>query len=480
LLWSLYHAKNLFPKIDEATQSVFQQALSVGNLAKRMFPNGIEIQSPPSDFNGAVQLTKAALLQRRPIFEATAAANGGYARADILNPVGEDEWDILEVKSTTRPKAIHIPDIAFQRWVFESAGFKIRRCFICHVNREFVGEGEFAPRQFFTFHDATDEVAAMMNEIGEKVRRMAAVVALAECPPIMIGKHCGSPFLCPLRDHCWAFLPPRNVTELFSDTKGRGFDLLSRGVLRLADIPEDYQLNSRQGIQRATAISGVPHVNQTQIQRFLDQLKYPLHFLDFESFQSAVPFFYGTRPYEQIPFQFSLHLLRSEGAEPEHRKFLAYERIDPRLDFIQSLERAIEPTGSIVTFNAAFEKGRLMELAERFPQYEMWVESVVNRMVDLMIPFRGFSYYHPDQRGRVSIKSVLLVLTGKDYKSLEIQKGDTAGWEFLRVTFFTDVSQEERHRVRRALDLYCGQDTEGMVWILEALRNYERDITLQN
>jgi len=138
--------------------------------------------------------------------------------------------------------------------------------------------------------------------------------------------------------------------------------------------------------------------------------------------------------------------------------------------FIQSLERAVEPVGSVVVFNATFEKGRLVELAERFAQYEGWVQSVINRMVDLMVPFRGFHFYHPDQRGRFSIKCVLPALTGRDYKSLEIQKGDRAGWEFFRVTFLADVGNEERLRVRRALDEYCGRDTEGMIWILDALR----------
>jgi hypothetical protein len=469
LLWSVYNAKHLFPQVDAATQAIFDQGHTVGELAKRMFPGGIEIVADPTDFEGAIQLTQEALPLRRPIFEATFSANGGYARADILNPVWQDEWDIIEVKSTTRPKAVHIPDLAFQKWVFTAAGIKIRRCVVCHVNREFVRHGEIDPWRLFTRHDVTAEVAAIFDSIGEQVRQMAAIVGFAECPQIGIGKQCGSPFICPLHDNCWAFLPPRNVMELYQDVKGRGFDLLDHGILRLADIPADYALSRRQEIQRAVAISGEPHVKRTQIERFLSTLEYPLHFLDFETFTTAIPIFDGTWPYQQIPFQFSLHLVREVGAQPEHRKFLAEGRIDPRPEFVRRLQLAVEPSGSIVVFNAAFEKGRLREIAEVLPEYECLVEAVTGRMVDLLVPFRGFHFYHSGQCGRASMKSVLPALTGKDYRGLEIQEGSVAGREFLRVSS-GDVSDSERTRVRRALDSYCGLDTEGMAWILEALR----------
>ena len=286
LLWSAYNARDLFPKVDDATQSIFDQANAVGAFAKKMFPPGIEIDTPPGDFAGAISLTQAALPLRRPIFEASFAANGGYARADILNPVGQDEWDIIEVKSTTKTKDVHIPDLAFQAWVFTVAGIKIRRCFLCHVNNQFVRHGDIDPRQLFVLHDVSGEVMGSLDSIGEQVRTMEGIIDLAECPTIPIGKQCDSPVTCPLRGNCWAFLPPQNVLDLYHDAKGRGFDLLNRGVLRLADIPADYPLSEKQAVQRAVAISGQPHVKRIQIQRFLSELKYPLHFLDFESFQT--------------------------------------------------------------------------------------------------------------------------------------------------------------------------------------------------
>ena len=153
LIWSAYNAKHLFPEVDDALQAVFEQGHDVGAFAKRMFPNGVEIDTDPTDFEGAIQLTQKLLLSRHPIFEATLSANGGYARADILNPVGKDEWDIIEAKSTTSLKDVHIPDLAFQTWVFTEAGIKIRRCFLCHINNQFIRHGEIDPKEFFTLRD---------------------------------------------------------------------------------------------------------------------------------------------------------------------------------------------------------------------------------------------------------------------------------------------------------------------------------------
>ena len=469
LLWSAYNAKHLFPDVDDALQAVFDQGHEVGSLAKKMFPNGIEIDVEPADFEGAIELTKKYLLSRRPLFEATFSAHGGYARADILNPVGKDEWDIVEVKSTTSLKDIHVPDLAFQVWVFTEARIKIRRCFLCHINNEYIRHGEIDPKEFFTLHDVTAEVAELSHEIENQISEMRKVIRAAKCPDTQIGPHCDSPYTCPLHENCWSFLPSQNVLELYYDSKGRGWDLLKRGVLRIADIPEDYSLSPKQEIQRVVAMSGKPHANRAQIDTFLKNLKYPLHFLDFETFSTAIPLFDGIRPYEQIPFQFSLHIVREAGEKPEHPKYLAQGRNDPRAEFMRELKSAIEPSGSIVVFNAPFEKGRLKECAAFLPEHEKWVSEVNGRIVDLLNPFRSFNFYHPNQRGSASMKSVLPALTGKDYEHLEIQEGGEASREFVRVTF-GDVSDAERKRVRQALDEYCGRDTEGMVWILDFIR----------
>ena len=200
LLWSDYNAKHLFPAVDDGLQAVFEQGHEVGALAKKMFPNGIEVDVDPTDFERCIELTKKLLSSRVTLFEATLSAKGGYARADILNPVGKNEWDIIEVKSTTSLKDVHIPDVAFQVWLFTEAGIKIRRCFLSHINNQFVRHGEIDPKEFFTLRDVTAEVSAYSTEIEDKIGVMGKIIRAAKCPEVQIGKQCDSPYTCALHD----------------------------------------------------------------------------------------------------------------------------------------------------------------------------------------------------------------------------------------------------------------------------------------
>jgi hypothetical protein len=287
---------------------------------------------------------------------------------------------------------------------------------------------------------------------------------------VAIGPHCDDPYTCPLHDRCWAFLPESNVLKLYRGTK-KGFQLLGRGITNLQDIPDDVPLTDSQEIQVTAARTGKPHIDRAAIRTFLRQLEYPISYLDFETFGTAIPLFDGVRPYQQVPFQFSLHVVRSPVAEPEHFGFLADGKGDPRPEFMRQLRAVLPEAGSVVAYNAQFELNRLEECCEALPEFNPWLRGVEKRVVDLLLPFRRFRYYHPAQQGSPSMKAVLPALTGQGYGDLVIQEGNTASLEFLRVTY-GDVSEQERQRVRRQLEDYCGRDTEGMVRIVERLLEF--------
>ena len=468
LLWHAYNAKELIPEPNAATQAIFDQGHNVGALAKKMFPEGIEIGAGVLDLAETIRLTQAALKLRKPLFEAAFSAGGGYCRTDILRPAPQDAWDIIEVKSTTSVKEVHVEDLAFQKWVLTNAGLKIRSCYLMHINSEFVRQGEIDPKKFFTLADVTDKTTELAQLVTDKLDDMFKVIRQRRHPDIQIGSQCDDPYSCLLHDHCWKFLPQFNVFDLYRGAK-KGFDLLEQGVTALGDIPDDFELTGNQAIQKQVAISGKPYINKKAIAKFLAQLEYPVSYLDFETLGTAIPLFDGVSPYQQVPFQFSLHTVRASGAKPEHIMFLAEGRHDPRPAFMLKLRDAIARTGSIVAYNAPFEQSRLKECCEAMPKFAPWLKTVEGRVVDLLGPFRSFHYYHPEQHGSASMKAVLPALTGKGYEGLEIQEGGTASNEFLRVTF-GDVSAEERCRVRQQLEEYCGRDTEGMVWITDALR----------
>jgi hypothetical protein len=467
LLWHAYNAKDQIPAPDAAQQAIFDQGHAVGTLAKRMFPGGFEIGQAVTGFDDLIRLTKRALKQRRPLFEAAFAANGCCCRVDILAPALDDAWDLIEVKSTTAAKDVHLPDLAFQTWVLAMAGIKIRRCLLMHINSSFVRSGPINPEQFFTHVDLTDQVSNLAQTVEDSLDDMFSVIRRQQSPEVKIGPHCSDPYPCPLQDKCWSFLPEQNVTTLYRAGQ-KAFKLLADDRLALKDIPADYRLTASQTIQREAAVTGEAQVDRPAIAAFLSQLKYPVSFLDFETFSTAIPLLDGVRPYQQVPFQFSLHIVRSAGAKAEHFEFLAEGRNDPRPEFMRRRQAGLPQAGSVVVYNAAFEKARLAECSEQMPEFKAWQRKAERRMVDLLLPFRGFRYYHPNQQGSASMKAVLPVLTGRSYAGLEIQEGGTASMEFLRVTF-GDVPEAERRKVRGQLARYCGQDTEGMIWIVEAL-----------
>ena len=468
LLWVEHNAPEQIPEPDAAQQAIFDQGHEVGALAKQMYPDGVEVGQGITDFDGAIRTTKQALKLRRPLFEASFAASGGYCRVDILVPVKEDAWDLIEVKSTTGAKDIHLPDLAFQSWILMMTGMKIRRCFLMHINSDFVRSGPVDPKQFFTLVDLTNQVSGLAQTIEDNMDDMAKVIRLPQSPEVQIGSHCDDPFTCPLHDKCWAFLPKQNVTTLNRGGK-KAFKLLGDGVVSIKDIPDNFRLTRNQEIQQRAVITGEPHIDRPAISAFLSQLKYPLSFMDFETYTTAIPLFDGVQPYQQIPFQFSLHVVQSAGAQPEHYGFLAEGTNDPRPEFMRRLQAALPDTGSVLVYNAAFEESRLEECCDLLPDYRSWYRKVERRIVDLLLPFRGFRYYHPDQLGSASMKKVLPALTGRGYEELEIKDGGRASMEFLRVTF-GDVPETERQKVRTQLQRYCGLDTEGMIWIVDALR----------
>ncbi|MDP4012910.1 MAG: DUF2779 domain-containing protein, partial [Candidatus Nanoarchaeia archaeon] len=241
------------------------------------------------------------------------------------------------------------------------------------------------------------------------------------------------------------------------------------GVYSLKDIPEDFKLTEKQEIQRECAVKNKPFVHKEKLKHFLKTLKYPLSFLDFETFSTAVPKFDGLKPYSQVCFQYSLHLIDKEGSEAKHFEFLYSGDSDPREEFIKKLKEDLKDSGSVIVYNESFEISRLKELALSFPSYKEWVEGVISRIVDLWVVFRGFIYYHPDQEGSASIKKVLPALTGKGYTDMDIAEGNTASVEFIRMAY-GDCSEIERVKIRDGLLRYCCLDTLAEVMILEKLR----------
>jgi len=464
-LWIQFHEPERIPETDAVTQYIFNQGHLVGELAKKLYPAGIDISG--EDFMENITKTKELLQERKPLFEAGILSGKIYSRIDILNPINEDEWDIIEVKSSTSVKDVHIDDVSFQKYCCEMYGLKIRKCYLALINNKYVKDGEIDPHCLLNIHDITDKVIAVSEGIQDRIDIMLDTVKNSDCPEFSIGTYCREPYECPLVE-CWEFLPEDNIFTLYYGGK-KCFDLFNNGISTVKDIPESYELGEKQRIQQTCVTSGEPFVNKDGIREFLSSLKYPLYFLDFETVGPAVPLFDGTRPYQDTPFQFSLHVINSEGSAPDHFSFLTSGTDDPRLAVLTELKRLLCNTGSIIVYHQGFEEGILKELALVFPEYDDWVTQVCSRLVDLLSPFSSFHYYHPLQKGSASLKRVLPAITGRGYEGLEITEGESASIAFQAVTY-NDVPEGVRNKVREDLEKYCGRDTEGMIWIVDKLK----------
>ena len=473
-LWVKLNEPDRVPQFDASTQQRFNQGHLIGEFAKKQFPDGIDI--PACKFTDNLKQTEELLKKCKPLFEAGIMVGNAFSRIDILKPVVKDEWDIIEVKSSTRIKNIHIDDVSFQRYCCEQYGLKIRNCFLMTVNNEYVRESDIDTAGLLTMTKITAGVDRATNGIRQRVDSMFTTIGSEKCPDVTIGKQCNSPYECPLKEECWSFLPENNIFDMYGSKK-EAFELFEQGIYSFKDIPDDFPLSGRQEIQKGCEISGKPRIDKKSIREFLDKLKYPLYYLDFETFGGAIPLFDGVRPYQQIPFQFSLHVVDDDNATARHHSFLADGTGDPRSEFLASLKKVLGNSGSIVVYSQSFEKRVLRALAAMFPGYNDWVENLNDRVIDLLAPFRAFHYYDSRQKGSASIKKVLPVLTGTSYDHLDISDGMNASLAFLDI--ITNSAQtEERVKIRNDLERYCALDTEGMIWIVDKLKELTKGITV--
>jgi hypothetical protein len=475
LIWVLYNDKGKVPPYDASTQAIFDQGHEVGHLAKSLFPGGIEIEGDPWDYSGLLDRTRKALAKRVPLYEAAVSYGSGFARTDILNPVEDGAWDLIEVKSSTEVKQVHIDDLALQKYVVEGSGLRVRNCILMHINTDYVRWGEIEVKKLFTLADKTDEVASISPCVEPKLAELVQVIRQKQMPDIAIGPHCDDPYTCILQEMCWAFLPEDNLLTLAGFKKEKAFKLIHQGILKIVDVPDTTDLNGKQTIQREAVRRGSRHIDPGAIRAFLETLVYPVHYLDFETFQTAIPLFDGVRPYQKIPFQFSLDVVSAVAAVPTHHSYLSEGRSNPNPEVLKLLKEKLGDSGSIVSYNAAFERGVLNQAVEAYPEYREWWMAAQTRFIDLLAPFRAFAFYHPEQTGSASLKAVLPALTGAGYESLDIADGETASREYLRVTFGA-VDEAERARVRKQLEEYCGLDTLGMIRIVEALSEISKPV----
>jgi hypothetical protein len=458
--------------VSQMQRAIFSQGHEVGKLARQLFPGGTDAGIfVPDQYQKSIELTTQ-LIQNGAdvIYEAGFATENLHCFVDILVRSGE-KWNAFEVKSSTQVKQINLFDAAFQYYVMRTCGIEMEDISLIVLNTSYKRIGPLEINKLFKIQSVLKDVIKYQVRVEQDVCDFLKTLDLPEEPEQDIGPQCSDPYICDFQGHCWKHVPENsifNISRLGADKK---WELYRNGILKFEDIPPDFRLNYSQWQQVQSEIDGERYIDKNAIEKFVEELKFPLYFLDFESFQPAVPLYDNSRPYQQVVFQYSLHCLESDDGELQHTAFLAEaDGNDPRLPFIRQLIEEIGETGDILVYNRTFEAGRLHEIAANFSDFQFRISNIVPRLKDLMLIFQNRSYYVPEMKGSYSIKQVLPALVpGFGYDGLEIADGGSASHAFMSMHSETD--REKNLATRTNLLEYCKMDTLAMVEILKVLRS---------
>jgi hypothetical protein len=426
-LWLHKYRPDLRDELDEEQQAIFQRGTDVGKLAEGLFPGGVDAR-PRDTFSyqqSVADTAKYIAAGKKVIYEAAFQYDGLLCAVDILVQRG-GRWYAYEVKSTTKVKPEQLPDAAFQYYVITHAGLDLKDFSIVHLNNGYIRKGALDINQLFTPESVLASVIELQEYINTQASQLKAMLQnKTDMPAIEVGDQCNKPYPCDFQGFCF------------------------------------------EGIEEEEEDYGEPYINREAIAEFLDQMEYPLYHMDFESWMTAVPEYDGHWPYRQVCFQYSVHVQQSPGAESVHYEYLAEHTGTPTETFLKNLLQVLGAEGTVLVYNKTFEATRLKELVSEYPQYEEAVDNILDRMVDLMAPFRKH-YRLPEMQGSYSIKLVLPALIPElSYENLAIGNGGDASAAFFNLREERDA--EKIKATREALLEYCGLDTLAMVRILEKL-----------
>lgn len=455
-------------EISEETERRFAIGHNVGEVARSLIPGGILIETE-GDMAKAVEQTQEVLAgaKKATIFEATFQHGGVLIKADIFS-VKAGSRRLVEVKSSASVKDYHLPDVAVQYWVLKGAGYEPNKVELAHIDSSFVYPGDGDYRGLFKHEDLIKQVRESLEQVAEWVQSFQRVLA-GDTPEIEVGDQCSTPFDCPFYSHCAPATKdgPKYPVTLLPRGGRLVEDLVSEGFEDLRDVPGDrFTKLNHQKVWRIT-VSGQPELDPAAA-KAMAKHPYPRYFLDFETIGFAVPIWAGTRPFQQIPFQWSCHIEHRDGSL-EHKEFLDTSGDPPMRKLAQGLIETLSCCGPIFAYSP-FEAARIAELAEMLPDLRPKLQALNNRIVDLLALARQF-YYHPDMMGSWSIKKVLPTIEpGLDYSSLEFRDGDMAQQAYLEA-IDPETTAARREAIRQGLLEYCGRDTQGLVSIARFFGN---------
>lgn len=471
----LWLSKNMPEAFDSSVMNdaVLETGNEVGDLAMGLFGEYTEV--PFGDLSEMLKQTQSLINEGVSVIaEASFSYEGLFCSVDILKNLGNKDVEIYEVKSSTSVHDVHLDDTAYQRYVLSKLGFNVRRVCVVHINNEYVRNGDINIHELFTTEDVTDIAVSKHKEVEQRISFMEKYMQQSNEPNDDIGEHCFSPYFCGYFSHCTKHLPKPNIFDVARVKTSKKIECYRKGLISFEDLNTCDAFSASQYKQIEHELFNYPpYIDVQAIREFMKGLYYPLYFLDFESFQPAIPLYDNSRPFEQIVFQYSLHYIEHEGGELKHKEYLAYPGEDPRRKLAETLCADIPRNVCTTAYNMGFEKGRIRGLAELYPDLAEHLMNIHDNIQDLMIPFQRKYYYTKAMQGSYSIKYVLPALfpddPALDYHNLVgVHNGGEASATFKEMA---KMSKEQLEEYRGYLLKYCGLDTFAMVKLWEKLQS---------
>lgn len=464
------HEPELAEAADDSGAAILEAGHAVGALARNRYPGGMLV-GEDLDWSEAKSATYSALRNGAvsAIFEAALASDGVRIRADVLARTRDRRFDLIEVKSTLDVKPEHEWDVAIQYHVLRGAGVPIRWARLMQLNRDYVYPGGvYDLKRLFRFRNLTHLVRKRRLDVVAAIKAMRKMLGAKCSPAISVGPQCTTPYTCPFYDHCHGDEPEHSIEQLPRLQNGLRARLGAMGVIEITKIPAALDGLSTLQARVVEAVQTETRFHDPAISRKLSKLKFPIHFLDFETFAPALPLYAGTRPYQVVPFQWSDHILDAGGGVT-HREFLHNERTDPRHSFADQLLNVLGSKGSIVVYSS-FEATRLRELGENFRDLAPYLARAGKRIVDLL-PLIREHVYDPEFHGSFSLKSVVPALVPNlAYDDLEIADGGVASLAYAEMQV-PETTSQRRSELSAALLAYCERDTLALLELFGLFRD---------
>lgn len=489
-LWLKKFEKHKLPPIDENIQTMFDAGHEFESYAEKLYPDAIRLGfSNDHEYQSLPQRTKTALDEgASTIFQGRFEVDGITCIVDVLDRVEGNVFDLIEIKSSTRAKPEHEYDLAFQTAVLEKFGIKIHNIVIIHVDNKYVRDGDIEPEKLTAKTDVTATIRALADITKEQIDKAFVILSQKIMPNLspryvnQIGVSGTGWFeeWLEIYKGLNSNLDPYSIYFLSYPNAQQIGQLEDEGIGKINDIPEELTLRPKQLMQIQTTRDNKRFIDKERIRKFLGTFEYPLYFFDYETFSTVIPKFDGCQPYKDYPFQYSLHILDSPGAELRHEEYLHQENSNPMPQLIEKLKIDIGESGTVLTWNMSYEKGCNDRMASFYPEYKEFLESLNQRINDLMIPFSEMWFVDKDFFGTAQLKKVLPVLTPElSYKELNVSDGLSARRDWTQ-TILEGENQDQKAKIMSDLSKYCTLDTYAMVKILEKLQTIVNFVSIEN